>query len=48
MLAAVRLRGSGLETSEYVVCLAERRDLRIVAAFLAIVRAARRGRPPAT
>jgi DNA-binding transcriptional LysR family regulator len=39
-LAAVKLRGRGLETREYVVCLTERRELRIVAAFLGVVRAA--------
>jgi aminoethylphosphonate catabolism LysR family transcriptional regulator len=36
-LAALRLEGEGLETREYVVCLAERRALRIVAAFFKVV-----------
>jgi LysR family transcriptional regulator, low CO2-responsive transcriptional regulator len=36
-LAALRLEGEGLETREYVVCLAERRALRIIAAFLEVV-----------
>lgn len=37
-LAAVPVRGARMETSEFVVCLKERRNLRIVAAFLAVVR----------
>jgi aminoethylphosphonate catabolism LysR family transcriptional regulator len=37
-LAAVPVRGARMETSEFVVCLKERRNLRIVAAFLASVR----------
>jgi aminoethylphosphonate catabolism LysR family transcriptional regulator len=37
-LAVVRLKGDGLETREFVVCLAERQQLRIVAAFFDVVR----------
>jgi aminoethylphosphonate catabolism LysR family transcriptional regulator len=36
-LAALQLEGEGLETREYVVCLAERRALRIISAFFEVV-----------
>jgi LysR family transcriptional regulator, low CO2-responsive transcriptional regulator len=37
-LAAVPIAGSGVETREYVVCLKDRRNLRLIAAFLAEAR----------
>jgi LysR family transcriptional regulator, low CO2-responsive transcriptional regulator len=48
-LAPLAFAGSELQTTEYVACLAERRDLRLVHAFLEIVErmapTAERGRP---
>ncbi|MGH6931138.1 MAG: LysR substrate-binding domain-containing protein, partial [Dongiaceae bacterium] len=39
-LAALAINGPGLDTCEYVVCLAERRELRLVRAFLEVIKPA--------